>query len=367
MQKTLIIIPTYNEKENIERLIKKIRSLSVPADILVVDDNSPDGTGEIVKRLAKSDKSIHLLHREEKAGLGKAYVAGFKWGMKEGYQKLISMDADFSHPPEALKNLIKLCDAQTVAIGSRYTKGGKITGWKWHRYINSSGANFATKTLLRIRAKDVTAGFKCYPVEFLQAIDLDTIQAAGYAFQVEMLLLAQNAGFKFRETPIVFADRTAGESKIQGELKKSAQVVFTLAKQDKTNRQFIKFLLVGAINTGVDYLVYYGMRFLLDLLLTSVGFQTIRQVAKAFSFIVSASSNYTMNRIWTFRSKNRNVAGEAGKFFVVALGGLTINSIVFYLITAQLHWRDIWGLLFATAAATLWNFFGNKKWTFKKT
>lgn len=365
MNKTLIIIPTYNEKENIERLIKKIRSLKVAADILVVDDNSPDGTGKIFKRLMKFDNSLQLLHRKEKAGLGKAYVAGFKWGIKEGYKKLVSMDADFSHPPEALKKLIELCDKKTVAIGSRYIRGGKITGWKWHRYANSWGANFSTKMLLRIHAKDVTAGFKCYPAGFLRVIDLDKIQAAGYAFQVEMLLLAQNNGFKFRETPITFADRAAGESKIQGELKKSAKVVFTLATQDKTNRQFIKFLIVGAINTGVDYVVYYGLRAVLELVFAAVGFQTLRQISKAFSFIVSASSNYTMNRIWTFRSKNRRIAQEAGKFFVVAIGGLIINSIVFYLVTAQLHWRDIWGLVFATAAATLWNFAGNKLWTFK--
>lgn len=365
MNKVLIVIPTYNEKDNIVRLIEAIHGEKVPADILVVDDNSPDGTGKIVEKLSSCDKTIHVLHRAEKAGLGKAYVAGFNWGVEHGYDRLFSMDADFSHPYTALKTMISLSKSDRVVIGSRYTTGGKITGWKWTRYLNSFGANFVTRTILQIRAKDATAGFKCYPVEFFKKIDLDKVQAAGYAFQVEMLLLAQENGFKLVETPITFADREVGESKIQGELIKSAKLVFRLASQKKSYRQFIKFCIVGAVNTGVDWVVFYPVKILLGRYFPDLKLQSVRQIAKAVSFIISALSNYIMNRKWTFRSQDKRVVREGAKFMVVALGGLAINQAVFYLITGQLHWRDIFGLILATAAATLWNFFINRSWTFR--
>ena len=365
MEKTLIVIPTYNEKENIVRLIKAIKKEKVPADILDVDDNSPDGTGKIVEKLSRYDKAIHVLHRKKKAGLGKAYIAGFKWGMDKGYKKMFSMDADFSHPHTALKTMISLSKSDRIVIGSRYVKGGKIVGWSWPRYINSWGANFVTRLLLQIKAKDATAGFKCYPVEFFKKIDLDKIQASGYAFQVEMLLKAQEAGFKLAETPITFTDRVAGESKIQGELTKSAKVVFNLAAGKKSYRQFVKFTIVGAINTGVDWAVFYPAKAILLRGFSSLNLQTVRQIAKASSFIVSALSSYIMNRKWTFRSKDARVARQAAKFMTVSMGGLIINSTIFYIATAKLQWRDIFGLMMATAGATLWNFFVNKKWTFR--
>jgi len=363
--KTLIVIPTYNEKENIARLVEAIKKEKVPADILVVDDNSPDGTGKIVDALLKGDKSIHVMHRKEKAGLGKAYVAGFKWGLEQKYNKLISMDADFSHPVEALKDLVKLCNPKTVVIGSRYVLGGKIVGWNTRRYINSSGANYVTRALLQIKAKDATAGFKCYPEEFLRKINLDNIHSAGYAFQVEMLLLAQDNGFKLIETPITFVDRRSGESKIQGELAKSAKVVFRLAAQKKTYRQFIKFAIVGAINSGVDWGIFYPLKIFLPNIFTGLSLQAIKQISKAISFTISALSSYIMNRKWTFRSQSKRVHIEGLKFMIVATGGLIINSITFYLVTSQLGWRDIFALIAATAAATLWNFVLNKLWTFK--
>lgn len=363
----LIIIPTYNEKENIKGIIEAILNESPEGDILVVDDSSPDGTGKIVEKLAAKNKGIYLLTRTEKQGLGKAYVAGFKWGVARKYKKFVSMDADFSHPPEALKRLIELCDNNTVAIGSRYVKGGKIVGWDARRYINSWGANLVTRIMLAIKAKDATAGFKCYPVSFFKAINLDQIQAAGYAFQVEMLLLAQENGFKLKETPITFKDREVGESKISGELSKSAKLVFRLFSQKKSVRQFVKFAIVGAVNTLVDWAAYYPVRILVLGWFPSINLQSARQIAKALSFIVSALSNYYMNRKWTFRSTEKRVIAEAGKFMVVALGGLLINSLVFFYITSKLNLRDIFGLILATAAATLWNFFINRSWTFKNS
>jgi len=363
----LIVIPTFNESENISKIIGDIRKEKVAADVLVVDDNSPDGTGRIVLKLAVEDHGLHLLSRKVKEGLGRAYVAGFKWGMEKGYKKFTSMDADSSHPVEALSRLLNICDTSSVAIGSRYIKGGKIVGWNTSRYINSWGANYITRLLLRIRAKDATAGFKCYPVEFFKRINLDTVEASGYAFQVEMALKAQQAGFQLIETPITFTDRVAGESKIRGELKKSAKMVLKFFIAQQGVRQFVKFAIVGAINTGVDWAVFFSAKILLLSWLPNFNLQTIRQIAKAISFIVSATSSYIMNRKWTFRSANARIMREAGKFLVVGFGGLVINSSVFYLVTARLHWRDIFGLISATAGATLWNFFANRNWTFKQS
>lgn len=366
MNDTLIVIPTYNEKENIERLIRKIKSQRVPADVLVVDDNSPDGTGEIVRKISQKEKWVHVLNRKEKQGLGKAYVAGFKWGMKMSYKKFISMDADFSHPVEALPRMINLCNANTVVTGSRYTKGGKIVGWTWNRYLNSWGANFATRLLLGIKSRDTTAGFKCYPVEFFKKINLDKLRSSGYVFLVEMILLAQEKGFKTVETPITFTDRIAGTTKIQGELAKSAKVVFSLALERPNLREFVKFCIVGAINTVVDWVFFFLAKTSLTTVFGTGRLQTLKQTAKAISFVISATSSYIMNRKWTFRSTNPRVARELLRFLTVATGGLIINSIVFYLITARAGWQDIFGLIIATAAATLWNFFLNKKWTFRK-
>lgn len=362
----LIIIPTFNEKENISRIIDAIRGTKVSADILVVDDNSPDGTGKIADRISKKDKTVHVMHRKEKAGLGKAYVAGFKWGLENKYGKLVSMDADFSHPVDSLCELLKICSSGTVAIGSRYIRDGHIVGWKWPRYLNSWGANYVTRLLLGIKAKDATAGFKCYPQQFLKKIDLDNIQSAGYAFQVEMLLLAQENNFKLKETPITFVDRQVGESKIQGELAKSAKIVFKLAAGKRSYRQFVKFGIVGAINSLLDWGIFYPLKIFLPSAFGFLSLQSIKQIAKATSFVVSALSSYVMNRKWTFRSVNKNVRAEGIKFMTVAAGGLVINSFVFYLVTSRSHFRDIFGLLIATAVATLWNFFLNKIWTFKK-
>ena len=365
MKQNLIVIPTFNEKENIARLIEAIENEKVPSDILVVDDNSPDGTGRIVEKIRKNNSAIHVLHRTEKAGLGRAYVAGFKWGMEKGYRKMFSMDADFSHPYTAIRTMLNLSKSDRVVIGSRYIKGGKIVGWNWYRYLNSWGANFVTRMLLGIKAKDATAGFKCYPVEFFKKTNLDTVQAAGYAFQVEMLLRAQDAGFKLVETPITFTDRVAGESKIQGELKKSAKVVFNLAVKKESYRQFVKFAIVGATNTGVDWAAYVLINTIFKQMFGGMNLQLIKQLAKACSFVISAASSYVMNRKWTFRSTNAQIGREAVKFLIVSLGGLAINQTVFYFATGRFHFRDIFGLVLATAAATFWNFFINRSWTFK--
>lgn len=363
--KYLVCIPTYNEAENIKKLLPAISDLKLAnTDILIIDDNSPDKTSDIAKSINKSGKlnnQVFVLDRKEKKGLGKAYVAGFKWALEHNYDFIISMDADFSHDPKYLPDLIKKSRDNDIVIGSRYIPGGKIVGWQWYRYANSWGANFFTRLLLGLKPKDATAGFKCYKARFLKSLDLDKIIAGGYAFQVEMINLAQEGGFSITETPIVFIDREIGESKISGELSRSIKTVFSLAVRKKSYRQFFKFAVVGAINTVIDWIIY-----LLIMKFTGWSTQTLKQFAKALSFLVSATSSYIMNRTWTFRSKNKAVAEEAGKFFIVALFGLCLNNLIFYFITGILHWHDLWGLTIATALVMIWNFLINKRWTFKE-
>ncbi len=230
MTKCLIIIPTYNEKNNIVRLIEKLSDrYETKADLLIVDDSSPDGTANLAKEAAKHTKmAVHILNRAKKEGLGKAYMAGFKWALQHHYPYVISMDADFSHRPE---DVIKLLDAPEnidVVVGSRYIPGGKIVGWDFKRYANSKLANLVTRLALGLKPKDVTSGFKRYNQAFLGSLDQNNVISSGYAFQVEMLLHAADAGLKIAEVPIIFVDRTEGESKISGELKRSAKIIWRL-------------------------------------------------------------------------------------------------------------------------------------------
>ena len=211
--KALVISPTYNEKENIEKLIGEILAQNLWLDILIVDDNSPDGTGQLVEDLRKTIPQLFILHREKKEGLGRAYIAGFKWALAQGYEYIFEMDADFSHQPKYLKDFlaaIKDCD---LVIGSRYIKGGGTQGWgKIREFISRFGCFYA-KIILGLKIKDLTGGFKCYRSRILAAIDLDQVQSNGYMFQIEMTYKASQKGFKIKEIPIIFIDREQGKSK----------------------------------------------------------------------------------------------------------------------------------------------------------
>lgn len=216
MSDSLVIIPTYNEKENVEAIVRKVFSLSVPLHILIVDDGSPDGTASIVKRLmAEFPGALHILERSGKQGLGTAYIAGFRWGLDRGYTYLFEMDADFSHNPDDLVRLRKAClDGADFAIGSRYVKGGKVDNWPMNRVLMSYFASVYVNLILWMGIRDCTAGFKCYNRKVLMAIDLSDIRFIGYAFQIEMKYKAQRLGFKAKEVPITFVDRQLGESKM---------------------------------------------------------------------------------------------------------------------------------------------------------
>ena len=216
MAGNLVIIPTYNEKENVENIIRAVFTLEPKFDVLIVDDGSPDGTASIVKNLiSEFEGRLHLRERSGKLGLGTAYILGFRFGLEKGYDYICEMDADFSHNPNDLLRLLKACEeGADVAIGSRYVKGGGTQNWPLDRHILSKGASYYVKMVTWMPVNDPTAGFKCYSRKVLDTIDLDKIRFVGYAFQIEMKFAARTLGFKLVEIPIIFKDRLEGVSKM---------------------------------------------------------------------------------------------------------------------------------------------------------
>ncbi len=212
--KTIIIIPTYNEAENIEKLISKIFALHIPRlEILIVDDNSPDETAQIVEKISH-EYPIHLIKRAGKLGLGSAYLTGFKKALSLGANYIFEMDADFSHDPDDIPRIIEAIQDADLVIGSRKVKGGKVVGWGWIRKFMSNGAMWFSRLLLGLQAHDVTAGFRCFRRRVLETLDLKSIKSNGYAFQEELLYRTQKHGFKIREIPVTFIDRQEGKSKL---------------------------------------------------------------------------------------------------------------------------------------------------------
>jgi len=212
---SLVIIPTYNEIENIQRMLDTVMALDPAFHVLIVDDGSPDGTANVVKENQKAQDRIHILERSGKLGLGTAYIAGFRWALKQGYDLIYEMDCDFSHNPKDLVRLRKACmQGAGVAVGSRYTSGGKVSNWPMGRILMSYFASVYVNTVLWLGVRDSTAGFKCYRREVLERIDLSRIQFIGYAFQIEMKYNARQLGFSIEEVPITFIDRELGTSKM---------------------------------------------------------------------------------------------------------------------------------------------------------
>ena len=224
-----IIVPTYNECENITDLVTQLLALPLNAGVIVVDDNSPDGTGKLADALAEANSRVKVIHRAGKLGLGTAYIAGFKYALANGAELVITMDADFSHHPRYIPAMVDLAKTHHVTIGSRYVPGGGVENWEWYRQFLSWGANQVARTLLGLKAHDCTAGFRCYHRQVLQNIDLDHIFSNGYSFLVEMAYKCQRLGCTFGETPIIFANRARGTSKIsQHEIFRAMYTVFRL-------------------------------------------------------------------------------------------------------------------------------------------
>jgi dolichol-phosphate mannosyltransferase len=220
--RVLVIVPTYNERENIEPIIERLHASVPDAHVLVVDDGSPDGTGAIADKLAEADDRIHVLHRTAKAGLGAAYIAGFDWGLQAGYEVLVEMDADGSHAPEQLPRLLGATSHADLVIGSRWVPGGSVVNWPRRREILSRGANLYTRMALGVPVRDATGGYRAYRREVLEAIGYATVASEGYCFQIDLAWRALRAGYLVVEVPITFADRERGESKMSGSIVREA-------------------------------------------------------------------------------------------------------------------------------------------------
>ncbi len=215
LERALVIIPTYNERENLPRLLPEVLKQDSRLDVLVIDDASPDGTGEVADRMAAGSPRIHTIHREGKLGLGTAYLEGFRWGLERGYDVFFEMDADFSHDPSHLPQFLEAAREFDVVLGSRYLHGRvTVVNWPITRLILSYGANFYARVVTGLPVTDATGGFKCFRRKVLEAINLDEVGSEGYSFQIEMSLRAWRKGFSLGEIPIVFADRDVGESKM---------------------------------------------------------------------------------------------------------------------------------------------------------
>jgi dolichol-phosphate mannosyltransferase len=212
--RVLVIIPTYNERENLERIVGRVRAAVPSADVLVADDSSPDGTGEIADRLAAADEQVHVLHRSAKEGLGAAYVAGFGWGIEHGFDVLVEMDADGSHQPEELPRLLSALECNDLVIGSRWVPGGTVRNWPKKREVLSRGANTYSRLMLGIPVHDATGGYRAYRATTLQKIGVDDVASQGYCFQVDLTLRTVRSGLRVAEVPITFVERTHGASKM---------------------------------------------------------------------------------------------------------------------------------------------------------
>jgi dolichol-phosphate mannosyltransferase len=214
----VIVMPTYNERQNVESIAGRVRAALPAADLLIVDDNSPDGTGDLADKLAEADPHVQVMHRTGKAGLGKAYIAGFGWALERGYDVVVEMDADGSHQPEHLPSLVAALDHADLSIGSRWVPGGRVVNWPKSREALSRAANVYTRIMLGLGVRDATAGFRAYRAATLRTISLDQVESAGYCFQIDLTLRVADAGLRIIEVPITFVEREHGASKMSNSI-----------------------------------------------------------------------------------------------------------------------------------------------------
>lgn len=209
----VVLMPTYNERENISSIVEEVLR-TAPVDMLIIDDNSPDGTGSVADAIAEKEPRVQVLHRPGKQGLGKAYLDGFRWALSKDYEYIFEMDADFSHQPRYLPEFLREIKRNDLVLGSRYVRDGGVSNWPLHRQLISRGGSLYARTILGVSINDVTGGFKCFRREVLEAIDLDSIASTGYGFQIEMTYRTIQKGFRVKEIPITFYERNAGKSKM---------------------------------------------------------------------------------------------------------------------------------------------------------
>jgi dolichol-phosphate mannosyltransferase len=217
-----VVIPTYNEADNVRIIVDRVRTAVPEVDVLVADDNSPDGTGAIADELSAADEQVHVLHRPGKQGLGAAYVAGFGWAREHGYEAVVEMDADGSHAPEQLSRLLDKLREHDAVLGSRYVPGGTVVNWPWRREFLSRGGNLYTRMALGVPYKDATGGYRAYRMPVLEKIEIDTVTSQGYCFQIDLIWRAHKCGLRVAEVPITFAERERGASKMSSRIVREA-------------------------------------------------------------------------------------------------------------------------------------------------
>jgi dolichol-phosphate mannosyltransferase len=222
LERILVIVPTYNEAKNLPQIVPAVLKQDPRLEVLVVDDNSPDGTGDIADRMAQAKSRVHVLHRQSKEGLGRAYLAGFRWGLEQGYEAMFEMDADFSHDPAFIGGFLTAIEDADLVLGSRYATGVNVINWPISRLLLSLGANLYARLITGLPLSDATGGFKCFRRAVLEAIDLDQVRSNGYAFQIEMSFRAWKKGFRLKEIPIIFHDRVEGQSKMSKRIVREA-------------------------------------------------------------------------------------------------------------------------------------------------
>lgn len=367
--KYLIILPTYNEKENIEKLVPRVLSVDDKINVLIIDDNSPDGTGQLADWLAKENSRIKVMHRQGKLGYGSAYVQGFRYALKKGYDLIFQMDADLSHDPKYIPELIKKSEKYDLVLGSRWVKGGGVVGWPIYRYLMSWGANLMVRVLLSLKPRDITTGYRCYRREVLAKINLSGIVASGYAFLEELIYRVQGAGFTIGEIPIIFVDRKIGKSKIGiAEIITSFKAIFKLFAKRKRVSQIVKFGIIGASGTLVDFGI-------LNILVIGLKFNVY--LSAAFSFVAAATNNFHWNKRWTFKGEatDKKLHLQFIQYMIITTVGFFINLLILRIflpyfgksfnldINAPLVLNS--SKIIATLVVMTWNFLGSKKWVFK--
>jgi len=370
---SLVIIPTYNEKQNIESLIEALLNLGKQLHILIIDDNSPDGTGVIADQLAKKHQEVHVLHRKGKLGLGTAYVEGFKYALKSGAKYILQMDADFSHQPRAIPDFLEAIKAYDLVLGSRYYKGVRVMNWPFRRILLSKMGTKYVRAITGLPVTDITGGYKCFRREVLEAIDLHKIKSNGYSFMIEMTFKTYHKGFRIGEIPIVFEERRAGQSKISKSIIFEAmwlvwklqieQVVGGAIRSIKEaiyavpHKQLIKFMIVGGIGFGVNMFVYYVTYHLL----------LLHYIASAvWAFSIAVTHNFLLNKFWTFRcADKKDIFVEYYKYVSTNVLGLGVNLLILMLLVSFLKTPALISQAIAICCAVVVNYAGSKLWVFK--
>lgn len=251
-RKVLVIIPTYQERENLPRILDRLLAAVPDVSVLVVDDGSPDGTGQYADERAAADQRISVMHRTEKAGLGAAYMAGFAWGLDRGFDVLVEMDADGSHAPEQLPRLLGALDHADLVLGSRYIPGGSVVNWPKYREVLSRGGNIYSRLALGVGIHDITGGYRAFRAEVLRTLDLAAVESHGYCFQVDLAWRALNSGFRVVEVPITFTEREIGTSKMSGNIVREALLKVTVWGAEKRWKQLKSLVGRGSAPTSVQ-------------------------------------------------------------------------------------------------------------------